>query len=355
MKYRRLGRTNLNVSIVGFGGIPIVELSNVQAVRVLMRALELGINLIETGRSYRDSEGKIGYVMKKERGKCYLASKTPLRDKDGAIEHINASLRALKTDYIDIYQLHQVEHQEEFDQIMGPKGALEALKQAQEQGKIRYIGITGHSAAILANAIRTGEFDTVQVLFNVVEQEAAGELFPLARELDVGVMVMKPFGGGVFLDKEGKLSVVLNQESANIVQTLLRFALSYDVSTALAGVKTIEEVEQDAAVGVEFEPFSNSEINNLISSVNALRPDKNFCHRCGYCLPCPQGISIPLVLRLNEYYSKYNLKNWATEIYKHLPARANDCVECGTCEERCPYELPISNILKQAQARFAGG
>lgn len=354
MQYRKLGRTNLNVSFIGLGGLYFQALSNVETVKIIMRANELGINLIELGRAYISSEEKAGFVMQKKRNEFYIATKTPHRRKTDATKDIDESLASLKTDYIDIYQLHQIDSLEMLDRVLSPDGACEALKRAKEQGKIRYIGITGHSPAVLAKAIKTGEFDTVQVLFNVVEREALSELIPLAQDMNVGILGMKPFGGGAFLEKESNIYQILNKYGNTAIGTLLRFVLSFNISCTLMGVRTVKELEANVTFEETFKPFSEKEITNIISEIDNIGlKEEKFCHRCGYCVSCPQHIDIPLILRLDEYFRKYGSTDWPAQQYSHIRQNALKCVQCGQCEKKCPFELPIREMLKAAHKRLS--
>ncbi len=356
MQYRKLGRTNLDVSVIGLGGLQFSVLSNVQAVRIIMRAGELGINLIDVGRAYKGSEEKTGFVMQKNRRRFYIATKTPYRNKEKALKDIDASLCALQTDYIDIYQLHQIDSYEALDTVLAPGGAFEALSFAREQGKIRYTGITGHSPAILAKAIQTGQFDVVQVLFNIVEREALSELIPLAMDMNIGILGMKPFGGGAFLEADNKLRKALDGYADAISDTLIRFVLSSEVSSVLAGVHTEKELEQNAAVGDPLKLFSASETAEILKAVDlSVEHNEVFCHRCGYCVCCPRRIDIPLIIRLDEYYNKYESKAWPVKTYQSIPDNAAKCIQCGLCEEKCPFHLPIRDMLRNAHKRLTSG
>ena len=169
MEKRRLGRTGMEVTCIGFGALPMQRCTMEEAGEVLHKALDSGINFIDTARAYTDSEEKIGRHISSRRSEYYLATKSLKRTKEGMAKDIDLSLRLLKTDYIDLYQIHNVKKREEYEQAMGPGGALEALKEAQQAGKIRFIGITGHDYDLLVEGIKTNEFATVQAPFNAVE------------------------------------------------------------------------------------------------------------------------------------------------------------------------------------------
>lgn len=349
MQYRKLGRTNLEVSAIGVGGLHFSGLTNVGAVELLIRAADLGINLVEVGRAYKTSEEKAGYVVRKNRHKYIVASKTPFKKRSSALEDIDASLHDLKTDYIDLYQLHQVDSCRQLDIILGPDGALEALKLARKEGKIRYLGITGHSPAVLLDAVKTGEFDTVQVLFNAVEREVLTELLPYACKTGVGILGMKPFGGGAFLEKGGRVAQILEKYAESTAEALLGFALSFSLSTILVGVRTLQELERNAAVAESFQPFPAQELDEMARAIDAIgMREKAFCHRCGYCLCCPNRIDIPLILRLDEYFHKYGSRDWPLYAYSHIAYNAGQCIRCGLCETKCPFKLPVMDMLKDA-------
>jgi predicted aldo/keto reductase-like oxidoreductase len=334
MKYRRLGRTDLQVSIVGFGGIPIQRIDASSAEKIVNHAIELGINFFDTARGYTDSEEKLGAALKKHRDQVIIATKSMARDKKGMAEDIERSLRTLDVDYIDLYQLHNVKDQGALEQVMGADGALAALKEAKEKGKIKHIGVTGHIKDTLLEILQTGEMETVQFPFNPVETDGAQELFELAEKMDIGVIAMKPMAGGALT-------------SAKLT---LRFILEHPVSVAIPGMDSLEQVEENAAVGNDPRPLSDTEKEELARIVAKL--GTSFCRRCEYCLPCQQGIDIPSVFLFDGYYTRYDLKDWAKQRYQAMDVKPDSCLECGECEDRCPYNLPIRKMLKEAGERL---
>lgn len=359
MKKRRLGRTELNVSVIGFGGIPIIKASMKEASKMIRRAFDLGINYFDTARAYGDSEEKFGAALKDVRDKCVIATKTHQRTREEAARvGLKQSLRNLKTDRIDIVQLHGIDDEKTLEKAMSPEGSLAAVKKARSQGKIDFIGISGHSPYILAKAIKTGEFDTVLVPLNPLFREATEELIPLAKKLGVGVVIMKPFGG---IDQEfvqyqrGRWISVKTEFDrifgigADKTRRLLRFVLAHDVSTTIPGFSSIGEVEGAARVGNEFEGLTEEE--KKIYKFGELPPEP-FCRRCGLCKPCPDGLNILFILTLDKYFTYYGIKNWAKQAYQKLSTKVASCSECGECEAKCPYKLPIVEMLHQAEKRF---
>jgi hypothetical protein len=244
-------------------------------------------------------------------------------------KEIDTSLKLLRTDRIDLYQIHNIKKREDLETVLKPSGALEALKEAKQAGKIMHIGITGHNYDLLLEGIQTNEFSTVQAPFNAVELKALERLFPLAREMDIGRIVMKPLGGGQI---ESKVAA-------------LRFILGNDITVAIPGMDEVDHIRENLLSAEPFVPLSNSEKAALNQEVAEL--GKNFCRRCGYCMPCVQGIEIPLLFIFHLQYERYGMQQVIPHKYAALPAKASDCIECGICETRCPYDIPIRERMKK--------
>lgn len=336
MQKRRLGRTNFDVSVIGFGGIPIQKVDKETAISLIEKANEVGINFIDTARGYGRSEELIGYGIEETgRDRWIIATKSPIRDYEGMKKEIQTSLKNLRTDVIDLYQLHNVRTEEQYSKVMGEDGALRALKEAQEDGIIRSIGITSHDLHILEKAIETDEFSTIQFPYNPVETQAV-ELFRRAKELNIGVLVMKPVAGGAIENVE--LSLRFITENPNI-------------STVIPGMNKIEHIIANSSIGNGIRKLTDDERKIILEEAKKLGTE--FCRRCGYCAPCPQGIDIPTQFVLEGYYSRYDLKDWAIERYMGLEHKAEACIECGACEPRCPYDLPIRKMLKRVRKSFS--
>lgn len=329
MEKRKLGRTGMEVSVISFGALPIQRCTMEEAGPILNKALDSGINFIDTARAYTDSEAKIGTHISSRRSEYYLATKSMSRDRENMTKDIQISLDTMKVDYIDLYQVHNIKTQADFDAVMAPGGALEALKEAKAAGKIRYIGVTGHNIDLLVEAVKTNEFDTVQVPFNCIETRANEELFPAAKARDVGRIVMKPLGGG----------------QIRSVDLALRFILESDITVAIPGMDDIAQIEQNIGAAENFRPLTEEERETLRKEAEVIGP--NFCRRCGYCMPCAAGIDIPQVFIFHLQYASYGLKDAIPGRYAAMKAKASDCIECGICEKRCPYDLPIRDRMKQ--------
>jgi uncharacterized protein len=330
-----LGDTGLVVNRVGLGGIPIQRLGMKEAVRVVEAALELGIDFIDTARGYTDSEEKIGRVLESWSGRVVVATKSMARTRDDMMRDIEISLGNLGVDCIDIYQCHNIASEEQLELTLGPGGALEALVQARDSGMIGHIGITGHKPWIVKQAMLRFPFETLQVPFNIVETSAAEELLPFARERNVGTIAMKPIAGGAVRN------VLLN----------LRFILTSGMDVIIPGMDGVEQVEENLSVLDQLHPLSDSEMEILLREKEEL--GEGFCRRCEYCMPCPQGLNISFLHLIGAYYFRYGLKEWALGRLSGLAKHYSDCIGCGQCIEKCPYDLDTPSIFKDLQKRMA--
>ncbi|SCZ05398.1 aldo/keto reductase [Alkaliphilus peptidifermentans] len=336
MELRKLGRTNYRVGVIGFGGIPLQRLKDEEAIGIVQLAAEEDINFIDTARGYGRSEELIGKSIQGIRDKFIIATKSTSRDYESMKKDIEISLNNLKCEWIDLYQLHLVKTQEQYQQIMSKDGAYGALKEAQEKGIIKEIGITSHSKEMLEFAIETDNFSTIQFPYNVVEQQGK-QLFKRAYEKNIGVIVMKPLAGGAL--HKGDLA--------------LRFILENPhVSVVIPGVDKKEQIIENSSVGKSFKPLNQEERKILKEIKEEL--GLTFCRRCGYCQPCPQGIDISTQFLIEGYYSRYELQDWALERYSGLPKIASDCIKCGACEPRCPYDLPIRKMMENVAKKLEG-
>jgi predicted aldo/keto reductase-like oxidoreductase len=328
MRHIELGKTGMMVSEVGFGGIPIIRLATHEAVRVLRRAHERGITFYDTANAYRDSEEKIGRAFAGMRDKVVIATKTIRRDAAAAAQQLDNSLTKLATDYIDLYQLHQIAHEEEWQKVTAPGGVLETIVKAKEMGKVRYIGVTSHSLPMAIKLVKSGLFSTIQFPFNFIETDACAELFPAAREHGVGILVMKPFAGGVI-------------DNADIV---FRFLRQYPDAIPLPGCDSVKSV--DEVVGIYDRPNHLTDQDRDIMDEYRNKLGKAFCRRCEYCQPCPKGVKITMAMGYPIFVSRMGPKV-ATEFARIPMESIPQCEECGKCIQHCPYDLPIPEILKR--------
>jgi predicted aldo/keto reductase-like oxidoreductase len=360
MQKRRLGRTNLDVSVIGFGAMWLPELKAEECVKVVRRAIELGINYFDTARNYGDSEEKLGLALQGSRDKCVIASKTGSRTKEESLDQLKKSLKALKTDRIDILQLHGIDNSETLRKALSTGGAIETCKKARAEGLIDFIGISSHRPKILVEAVKTGEFDIVLVPLNVVTRQPIEELLPLAEEHDAGVVVMKPLAMKVaniltwkyspsfsLLSNDPELATFLGEDATLRVRNALRFILAQNISTIIPGFKNVREVEVAARVGEEFKGLTIKEEKLFKANL-----ENDHCRDCGLCLLCPRKLNIPAILRFYDLDRIYNLKNWARKLYSGLEVKVDECDNCGICEPKCPYNLSIRKSLAETRMAF---
>jgi predicted aldo/keto reductase-like oxidoreductase len=347
MMKKRLGRTGLEVSVIGFGGLKLPSIEKGEANKVLNRALDLGINFFDTARVYGDSEEKMGLAMSGRRNEFYISTKSQALTAEGMKADIQESLRKLRTDYIDIYMCHNLRYKSDYEKVIGPGGAIEALMEAKENGVIGHIGFSCHRFhETMERCLKSGLFEAIMVSYNALNDELVDEkILPLAKNLDVGVIAMKPLAGGALASPPSKLKAVTEVQLT--AEKALRFVLANDaVSVAIPGMVSISEVEENARVGETFSSMTVDEKAELIRAAESL--GKEFCRGCGYCQPCPQDVRIPIILRQLAYYKNYGLVEWAKGRYSMVEVKADACVECGQCKEKCPYGLDVPSMLKEA-------
>jgi predicted aldo/keto reductase-like oxidoreductase len=334
MRTTTLGKTGLEVSRIGMGGIPLQRPTTAEAVRVVHRALDLGVTFFDTAAGYGVSEERFGQALVGRRDGVVIATKSARRTEEGAAAEIEQSLENLKTDYLDLWQFHNVSHAETYEKVLGPGGAMEAAQKALQAGKIRHIGLSSHNLDTAIQAVKSGLFETIQFPFNYVTREPADELIPLAAERGVGFIGMKPFAGGM-----------LGRADLSI-----KYVLQFDTVIPDPGIEKVEEIEE--IVGLvesgdwQLTPEELTEIETRRDELGT-----QFCRQCGYCQPCPQGIPISLVMitkTMWKVWPRETFIGWMTGAIE----KARTCLKCGQCEPRCPYQLPIRERIDESIAYF---
>ena len=333
MEYTTLGKTGLTISRMGFGGIPIQKV-DVPAVRTLMQALaERGVNYIDTARGYTVSERYLGEALEGMRDKFVIATKSMARTKAAMEKDIETSLANLRTDHIDLYQVHNPSLKD-LETVTALGGALEALLEAKAAGKIGHIGVTAHMATVFERALDMDWVETVMFPYNIVETQGEA-LMRRCTEQNVGFIVMKPLAGGAL-------------EDATLALRFIR--QNPDVSVVIPGMYSVDEVRQNLAAMEDSSPLTAQELERI----DAIRKElgTQFCRRCNYCQPCTAGIGISGIFVLEGYLQRYGLGDWAKARYAGMEKKAGDCIGCGACEARCPYQLPIREMLARCKAEF---
>jgi len=330
METVRLGKTNLMVSQVGLGGIPLTRPTDDEAVRVIRRCLDLGVNFIDTAVGYGDSEARIGKAIAGRREEVVVATKSPWKSKATALKLLDLSLKRLNTAYIDLWQLHGVNTPEACEQVLGPGGAMEAAGEALQAGKIRHIGFSSHNVDVALTLVTSEQFETVMVPLNFVSDEATEKLIPAARKHDVGFLAMKPFAGGRIRD-------------ANLA---IKYLLQLEGVVPVPGVEKAEEMEE--IVGIvngswELTPQQRQEMEDIRTRVGT-----RFCRQCEYCMPCSEGVQIPALMYLPILWELWPPEWFLSWGYvSDAVNSARNCTKCGECEEKCPYSLPIRDMIAE--------
>lgn len=334
MEYTTLGKTGLSVSRMGFGGIPIQKVDASVTHALMERLAQRGVNYIDTARGYTVSEQFLGEALEGGlREKFVIATKSMARTKEAMARDIDISLKNLRTDYIDLYQIHNPS-MAELEQVLAPGGALEALMEAKAAGKIRHLGLTAHMAAIFERALELDWVETVMFPYNIVETQGE-ELMAKCRERNVGFICMKPMAGGALEDARLALRFIRQNENVSVV---------------IPGMYDIREIDENLAAVEDTSALTEEELLKIQTIRREL--GTQFCRRCNYCQPCTAGISISGIFVLEGYLQRYGLGDWAQKRYGALNKKAGDCVGCGACEKRCPYQLPIRQMLARCKQEF---
>ncbi len=343
MLYRTLGNTGMEVSAVGLGCAQLGSASTDYAVSVVQRALDLGINYLDTARSYRDAEIKIGLALEGQRDRALISTKTGAKTRDEAWQQLEESLQRLKTDYVDNWHMHGLSIGDDLDRRFGPGGALEALIEAREQGIARHIGATSHHAGVLVRALERFDLEVILVPMNIVERRPLAELIPLCLRRGVGVSIMKPLATGLLP-----------------APLALKWLINQPIHTAVPGTTTLEELEENAAVGkLDRFALTGDEAREVAAIQDSMEHVR--CRVCHLCEPdCPQGIRIGIILGTDVMYDHYRTMgaeafasySWSREaLERDLPERERhiaaieSCTRCGVCEGHCEYGLPIMEML----------
>jgi len=332
MERVRFGKTGLMVSKIAFGGIPIQRLGEREAADVVRGVIDLDINFIDTAQNYTTSEERIGLAIRGiPRDALVIATKTFARDKKGLLDSLDKSLKRLGTDYIDIYQHHNIMTMDEYDVIMGEDGAYEGMTEAIRAGKVRYPAFSSHRPEVAVKIMRDGHFAAVQLPFNYIDDAAAKEAIPLAKELDMGFLSMKPFGGGMLGD-------------ANLS---MKYLAQFDSIVPDPGIEKLSQMEEIIRIVESGEKFSEADADAVARMKEEL--GASWCHRCDYCQPCPQGISIWSVLTVESFSKRIPLAQLRAAHGVNME-KARTCIKCRECVGRCPYGLSIPELITERLA-----
>ena len=330
MKEIVLGKTGIRTPQNAFGALPIQRISTEDAVRLLRRAYDGGMTFFDTARAYSDSEIKVGKAFEGMRDKVFIASKTMAKTPEKFWEDLDTTLTNLRTDYLDIYQLHCV------PQCYRPgdgTGMYEALQEAKAQGMIRHIGITAHLIGVAEDIVKSGLYETLQFPFCYLATDRDIALVKATVEADMGFIAMKGLSGGLLTNADACMA----------------FMSEYEV-LPIWGVQREEELDQwlsffkrDISMTPDIKKFIEEDRKSLMG---------DFCRGCGYCMPCAAGIQINNCARMSQLIRRAPSANFLSEEWQGLMAKIEDCIDCGICKTRCPYGLDIPNLLRKNYADY---
>ncbi len=338
MERRRLGKTGLQVGVIGFGALVAAGRPQQEVDELVGTALDAGVDYFDTAHSYGDSQEKLGRALEGRRDQVVLGAKLIHRGADEAAVEVDRALGRLRTDYIDVFHLHAVDTLAEWQRVSAEDGALAALEKARDAGKVGHLGITGHMPSVQAVALASGRVETVMTMTNYVDRFVYATelgLHPLARTLGAGVFVLKPTAHGLIADRE----------------LAYRYVLSEDVDCVIPP-REKEEFLLALNAAQRFRPLTAEERRDLLANAPEL---EGRCRQCGYCLPCPENVDVPWVLRLAGWFERFGqTREIAKEAYGELSVRADACTACGRCEEFCPYGVAIVDQLREVHVRLTG-
>ncbi|ADQ41912.1 aldo/keto reductase [Caldicellulosiruptor acetigenus I77R1B] len=369
MLYRKFGNTGVMISALGFGAmrLPQKEINGKmvfdedESIKIIHRAVELGVNYIDTAPYYCDSQSEIivGKALKGIKNKVYISTKNPIEDDSGDnfLKRLENSLKKLDVDKIDFYHMWGINYEAFREKIIKKGGPLDAAKRAKEEGLIGHISFSFHDKPEnMIKIIDEGEvFETVLCQYNLLDRSNE-KAIEYAAEKGLGVVVMGPVGGGRLGAPSPVIQNLLPGKVVSSAEIALRFVLANpNVSCALSGMSTIEMVEQNAKVASNPNPLSSEELELIKKAMEENKKLADlYCTGCNYCMPCPQGVNIPLNFQIMNYHRVYGLTDFAKAEYARigtvqwLPGKkAEECIECGICEEKCPQKIQIRKQLKE--------
>jgi predicted aldo/keto reductase-like oxidoreductase len=323
MKTVTLGQTGITVPQNAFGALPIQRISTADAVMLLRKAYDGGMRFFDTARAYSDSEEKVGIAFERMRDKVFISTKTGATTKEKFWEDLETSLRLLKTDYIDIYQLHcAAKCYGEGDDL------YECMKEAKRQGMIRHIGITAHKIGVAEDIVKSGLYETLQFPFSYLASDRDIKLVQDCEKAGMGFIAMKGLSGGLLTDSKACMAFMSE------FSVLPIWGIQRDAELD----EWLSFFENEAVMTGEIKAFIENDRKQLIG---------DFCRGCGYCMPCTADITINQCARMSQMIRRAPSKNWLTDFWKKEMLKIESCVECGICKTRCPYELDIPNLLKK--------
>lgn len=331
MKTITLGKTGITSPQNGFGALPIQRVETNAAVKLLRRALEGGFTFYDTARDYTDSEIKLGMAFYGMRDRVTLASKSHAQTPEKFREELKTTLKNLRTDYLDLYQFHCV------DRCFKPgdgTGMYEAMLEAKNAGLVRHIGITTHKIGVAEEIVASGLYETLQYPLCYLATDRDLDLVKACEEANIGFLAMKGLSGGLLTNSKACMA----------------FMTQFDNVLPIWGIQREKELDE----WLEFfdeTPVLDDELREVIES-DRRELLGEFCRGCGYCMPCSVGIVINQCARISQMIRRAPSEGWLSEKWQNEMKKIDDCIECGVCMTRCPYELNIPELLRKNLADY---
>ena len=326
MRQLRLGRTEIVTPQNAFGALPIQRDDTATAVGLLRKAYEGGMTFFDTARAYTDSEEKVGIALSDVRDRIFIATKTGASSVEEMKRHLETSLKNLQTDYIDIYQFHMA------GQCYKPgdgTGMYEAMEDFKRQGMIRHIGITAHKIGVAEEAVESGLYATLQFPFSYLSGQREIDLVEKCRAADVGFIAMKAIAGGLITNSAAAMAYIAQFENVLPIWGIQRDS---ELDEWLSFMDKVPEMDEDMTALIRADK----------ESLGA-----DFCRGCGYCMPCPKEITINQCARISLMIRRAPSAGWLNDHWQAEMEKTTECISCGLCKTRCPYELDIPALLKK--------
>jgi len=333
MDYVTLGSTGITVNKNGFGALPIQRISDKESTLILKKAYQNGITFFDTARMYSNSEGKINLALGDVRDKIYIATKAATVEVKVFWEHLETSLEELGTDYIDIYQFHNPP----FCPKPGDEsGVYDAMLEAKVSGKIRHIGITCHKLDIAIEATKSGLYETIQYPISYLSTQDELDFVKLCKEKNIGILAMKALSGGLIGDSAAAYA----------------FLAQYDNVLPIWGIQRENELDEFLSYQ-DSPPALDKKVKQVIEK-DQKELSGNFCRGCGYCMPCPANIVIPICARMSLFIKRAPPSFYLMEEWKESMKRIKECTNCGHCTRNCPYDLDTPRLLRESWEDYKG-
>lgn len=327
MKDIILGSTGIQVKQNAFGALPIQRVSLEEAIKIIRKAYDGDMRFFDTARAYSDSEEKLGKALSiYPRESYYLATKTMAKTPEEFWKQLNTSLELLQTDYIDIYQFHCAET---VYQPGDGTGMYECMLKAKEEGKIRHIGITAHLIQVAMDAVDSHLYETIQFPFSYLSSSKEEELVQKSKEADMGFIAMKGLAGGL-----------INQS-----KPAMAYMSQFDNVLPIWGIQKESELDEWLSY-MDETPVIDEDMKAFIEKEKE-ELSGDFCRGCGYCMPCPVGIMINQCARMSLMLRRSPSQNWLTEEMQAEMKKIENCLHCGQCSRKCPYELDTPALLQK--------